>query len=258
MAAVREADPDIVCGFEVQLLSLGYLIARAHQSTIALDLCAALSRVPAERRGYFGTDHDRWDYERASGIHICGRIVLNAWRVFRAELSLSSVSFQSVMFHVLRRRVPEYSFRTLADWYDGPSARLLQWRTVLYWMTRARGVIDVLDALDVVGRHSEMARILGIPMYETFIRGSQFRIESLMLRIAKPMSYVCLTPSKEQVTGQCALECLQLIMEPESRFYTDPVMVFDFQSLYPSIGARSRGALRRRAVHRPAHGRGRQ
>lgn len=32
-----------------------------------------------------------------------------------------------------------------------------------------------------------------------------------------------------------APECLPLIMEPESKLYTDPVLVLDFQSLYPSM-----------------------
>lgn len=32
-----------------------------------------------------------------------------------------------------------------------------------------------------------------------------------------------------------APECLPLIMEPESKFYPDPVLVLDFQSLYPSM-----------------------
>lgn len=30
-------------------------------------------------------------------------------------------------------------------------------------------------------------------------------------------------------------ECIQLTLEPESQFYADPVIVLDFQSLYPSI-----------------------
>lgn len=32
-----------------------------------------------------------------------------------------------------------------------------------------------------------------------------------------------------------ALEGLPLVMEPNSNFYTSPVLVLDFQSLYPSI-----------------------
>ena len=38
-----------------------------------------------------------------------------------------------------------------------------------------------------------------------------------------------------QVANQPAMEAVPLILEPESRFYTDPVLVLDFQSLYPSI-----------------------
>ena len=38
-----------------------------------------------------------------------------------------------------------------------------------------------------------------------------------------------------QVANQPAMEAVPLILEPESRFYTDPLLVLDFQSLYPSI-----------------------
>lgn len=38
-----------------------------------------------------------------------------------------------------------------------------------------------------------------------------------------------------QVASQPAMECLPLVMEPESGFYVDPVVVLDFQSLYPSM-----------------------
>lgn len=38
-----------------------------------------------------------------------------------------------------------------------------------------------------------------------------------------------------QVANQAAIECIPLVMEPMSRFYPDPVIVLDFQSLYPSI-----------------------
>jgi DNA polymerase zeta len=75
-----------------------------------------------------------------------------------------------------------------------------------------------------------------------------------MFRIAKPESFVLVSPSKEavcspfsiasryrlirdggQVGKQNAAECQALVQEPASAFYEDPVLVLDFQSLYPSI-----------------------
>lgn len=38
-----------------------------------------------------------------------------------------------------------------------------------------------------------------------------------------------------QVGRQNAAECQPLIMEPQSAFYKGPVVVLDFQSLYPSV-----------------------
>ena len=37
------------------------------------------------------------------------------------------------------------------------------------------------------------------------------------------------------MAAQPALEALPLILEPESRMYCSPVVVLDFQSLYPSL-----------------------
>jgi len=42
-----------------------------------------------------------------------------------------------------------------------------------------------------------------------------------------------------QVASQPAMECLPLVIEPESAFYPDPVVVLDFQSLYPSMITRN-------------------
>jgi DNA polymerase zeta len=56
-----------------------------------------------------------------------------------------------------------------------------------------------------------------------------------MFRIAKPENFLLVSPSKKQVGQQNALECLPLVMEPQSDFYTSPLLVLDFQSLYPSV-----------------------
>ena len=57
----------------------------------------------------------------------------------------------------------------------------------------------------------------------------------MMLRLAKPMNFIPASPGVQQRARMRAPECIPLTLEPESRFYADPVVVVDFQSLYPSI-----------------------
>jgi DNA polymerase zeta len=84
-------------------------------------------------------------------------------------------------------------------------------------------------------QQSELARVFGIDFFSVLSRGSQYRVESMMLRMTKMQNYILLSPSKQQVANQAAPECIPLVMEPISKLHTSPVIVLDFQSLYPSI-----------------------
>ena len=56
-----------------------------------------------------------------------------------------------------------------------------------------------------------------------------------MLRIARKLNFVAFSANNKQKTAMKAPECIPLTLEPESKFYQDPVAVLDFQSLYPSV-----------------------
>ena len=104
-------------------------------------------------------------------------------------------------------------------------------------MTRALGNLRILEQFDIIGRTSELSRLFGIQFLEVMTRGSQFRVESIMLRLVRARNFIPVSPSIKQRAKMRAPEYLPLVMEPESRFYgkNDPVVVLDFQSLYPSI-----------------------
>ncbi|KAI0153556.1 DNA polymerase family B [Pestalotiopsis sp. NC0098] len=230
---VRTHDPDILTGYEVHGSSWGYLIERARHK-YDYNLCDEFSRMKSQSFGRFGKEADRWGFNTTSTIRVTGRHMINVWRAMRGELNLLQYTMENVTWHVLHRRVPHYSWRTLSDWYLSGKSRELS-KLLRYYLTRTKLDIDILEANELIPRTSEQARLLGVDFFSVFSRGSQFKVESIMFRIAKPENFMLVSPDRKQVGGQNALECLPLVMEPQSAFYNSPLLVLDFQSLYPSV-----------------------
>ncbi|KAK4133418.1 hypothetical protein BT67DRAFT_423459 [Trichocladium antarcticum] len=230
---VRALDPDILTGYEVHGSSWGYLVERAMHK-YDYDLCAEFSRMKSNSTSTSKKEADRWGFKTTSALHVTGRHMINVWRAMRGELNLLQYTMENVVWHVLHRRIPHYSWRTLTDWYSSGRPRDLS-KVLRYYLKRTRMDIEILEANELIPRTSEQARLLGVDFFSVFSRGSQFKVESIMFRIAKPENFLLPSPSRRQVGGQNALECLPLVMEPQSAFYPSPVLVLDFQSLYPSV-----------------------
>ncbi|KAF1982875.1 hypothetical protein K402DRAFT_424261 [Aulographum hederae CBS 113979] len=230
---VREYDPDILTGYEVHNGSWGYLMERARLK-YEYNLCDEISRMKNQSHGRFGKEADSWGFAKTSTIRVTGRHMINIWRAMRSELNLLQYTMENVVFHLLRRRIPHYTFEDLTTWYKSPKPRDLA-KVINYFLLRVRLNLEILEANELISRTSEQARLLGVDFFSVFSRGSQFKVESLMFRIAKAESFVLVSPSRKQVGAQNALECLPLVMEPQSAFYNSPLLVLDFQSLYPSV-----------------------
>ncbi|KAI1870822.1 uncharacterized protein JN550_004968 [Neoarthrinium moseri] len=230
---VRTHDPDILTGYEVHGSSWGYLIERA-RFKYDYNLCDEFSRMKSQSFGRFGKEADRWGFNTTSTIRVTGRHMINIWRAMRSELNLLQYTMENVTWHLLHQRVPHYSWQTLSDWYLSGKSRDLG-KILRYYLRRTKLDIDILEVNELIPRTSEQARLLGVDFFSVFSRGSQFKVESIMFRIAKPENFVLVSPNRKQVGGQNALECLPLVMEPQSSFYSSPVLVLDFQSLYPSV-----------------------
>ncbi|KAG0154063.1 hypothetical protein PDIDSM_1443 [Penicillium digitatum] len=230
---VRYYDPDIITGYEVHNASWGYVIERARKK-YDFDICEELSRTKSQSNGRFGKEADSWGFNNSSSIRITGRHMFNIWRAMKGELNLLQYTMENVVFHILHRRIPHYSPRDLTQWYQSGKPRNLL-KVVEYFTSRVQLNLEILEASELTPRTSEQARLLGIDFASVISRGSQFKVESLMFRIAKPENFLLVSPSRKQVGQQNALECLPLVLEPQSDFYTSPLLVLDFQSLYPSV-----------------------
>ncbi|XBI89303.1 hypothetical protein VPH35_027143 [Triticum aestivum] len=252
--ALCSIDPDILVGWEIQLGSLGFLAERAAYLGIGLlkkisrtlpheskhppkNLAHESSQVPEASPAndvIVDVSENDWSHTHASGVHVGGRIVLNLWRLMRGEVKLNNYSLEAVADEILRRKVPLVPNKTLNRWFaTGPGRG--RHRCIEYVSSRAMLNLEIINQLDLVNRTSELARVFGIDFFSVLSRGSQFRVESMLLRLAHTQNYLAISPGNQQVASQPAMECMPLVMEPESAFYSDPVLVLDFQSLYPSM-----------------------
>ena len=168
------------------------------------------------------------------GWWLHGRIILNGWRVAKVELKQGSYTLEAVAIETLGMRVPHFSHRVQRQMWRDESP--VQRACVLsHVIQRAEVGLRIMRKLDIVNVAGEFSRVLGIDLVSTLSRGSQYRVEAVLLRIAHREGFLAPSPSKMQVAGQASLEEIALVMEPSSKLYHDPVVVLDFQSLYPSI-----------------------
>lgn len=117
-------------------------------------------------------------------------------------------------------------------WFRNPTQ---QHNTVRHLWDLASLNLQMIDKLDLLRRTSESARLYGIDFFSVLTRGSQYRVEASLMRSAHRLGYILISPSKHRVANQAPMEVIPLVMEPLSRFYHDPVVVLDFQALYPSM-----------------------
>lgn len=241
-ALIVKADPDVLAGFETQNASVGFLLERA--SVINHPFSKMVSRELYREKGtgnggrVFAPNQPPENaaaaYFRRKGadVTIKGRHVLNLWRIVRKEVKLACYSAEGVALELLRLKLPKHTPSELEAWLARPTDAP---RTYAYLCQRAKFCVSIVDKLDILGRTGELARVFGVDFMSVLTRGSQFRVESMLARVAHARDFVLLSAQREQVFGQPAVESLPLVMEPMSALYVDPVIVLDFQSLYPSM-----------------------
>ncbi|XP_017436160.1 DNA polymerase zeta catalytic subunit isoform X6 [Vigna angularis] len=221
---VSSSDPDILMGWDIQGSSLGFLAERA--SHLGLGLLNNLSRTPSEslissddmkssEKDILELDiddtpsldccvpensiiEDEWGRTHASGVHVGGRIVLNVWRLIRGEVKLNLYSVESVAESVLRRKIPLFHHKVLTKWFSSGPGRA-RYRCIKYVIERVKLNLEILNQLDMVNRTSELARVFGIEFFSVLSRGSQYRVESMFLRLAHTQNYLAISPGNQQV-----------------------------------------------------------
>lgn len=113
------------------------------------------------------------------------------------ELKMSCNTLNHSVQEVLGRKFPCFSNRQLTRWYG--NTRTMS-RTLKHIFQRTDANIQLLEKLDIIRRTSEYARLYGIDFFSVLSRGSQYRVEASMLRIAHSLGYLAASATKSQVS----------------------------------------------------------
>ncbi|EAX90713.1 DNA polymerase family B containing protein [Trichomonas vaginalis G3] len=213
---ILKIDPDIIVGWNIERESVFYINERCKILGIK-DFYAEVSRT--------GKNPHAMDEVR----YIEGRLTVNLWRVVRHQAALRSYTLASVSDHFLGTKFPDIKQSQISYWLHSAPFRF-----VSYCRKRATVIISICLAMNFVEYYCELSSIIGADFASTYSRGSQFQIESLLIRVSKRLGFCLPSPTRFEVSQQRAPMALPLVMEPMSGFYSDPVLVIDFQSLYPS------------------------
>ncbi|UYV69935.1 POLD1 [Cordylochernes scorpioides] len=227
---VREVDPDIITGYNIQNFDLPYLLNRAKHLKLNTTF-PFLGRI----RGMMSTVREAMVQSKQMGrrenkiINIEGRIQLDLFQILVRDYKLRSYTLNAVSYHFLGEQKEDVQHSIITDLQNGNEQT--RRRLAVYCLKDAMLPLRLLDKLMCTINYMEMARVTGVPLSYLLSRGQQIKVISQLLRKAREHDYVI--PVVKAETGDDFTGAT--VIEPVKGFYNVPIATLDFSSLYPSI-----------------------
>nr|QZX63221.1 DNA polymerase delta subunit 1 [Halisarca dujardinii] len=229
-AFVRDVDPDIITGYNIQNFDLPYLLNRAR--TLRLNMFPFLGRIMANPTTMRDSTFESKAYGKRVNklISIDGRVKFDLLQILLRDTKLRSYSLNSVSFHYLGEQKEDVHHSIISELQNGNDQT--RRRLAVYCMKDAFLPLRLLEKLMCLINYMEMARVTGVPLSYLLTRGQQIKVVSQLLRAAREQNLLM-----PVVRSQAAEESYAgaTVIEPERGYYDTPIATLDFSSLYPSI-----------------------
>ena len=262
---IKLYDPDIICGYEPESLSIGYIIKRGE--FLGIPMFKLLNRlnntrvnnlfseeyirkkvIPDNKRNSVNYDKAKEDprfyedYKKLKKfqmkfnnlVKIKGRIIIDVWRKICNEIKTNDYSLENVIFKALNIRESKIDYFTLKSMISAKQINKILF-VLNYYLKRTKYNLLLLNKYDIVNRCTQFVKMYGIDFESNLTRGSQYKVEGVLSHLAKSKNVVLLSASKDQLIEQSPPRFTPMVMEPPKNIFYNPVIVLDFQSLYPSI-----------------------
>ena len=260
---IKQYDPDIICGFEPESLSIGYILKRGE--FLGIPMFKLLNRLNNTKlNNLFSEDYIRnkvltnskrnsnisfenepryyEDYKKLTKfkmkygnmIKIRGRIIIDVWRKMSEEIKSNDYSLENIVFLALNIRESQFDYFTLKKMLQSKKINNIIY-VLNYYLKRTKYNLILLNKYDIINRCTQFVKMYGIDFESNLVRGSQYKVEGVLSHLAKSKNVVLLSATRDQLIYQSPPKFTPMVMEPPKNIFYNPVIVLDFQSLYPSI-----------------------
>lgn len=229
---MRESDPDVITGYNIQNFDVPYVLNRA--KFIGAKDTPLLGRVIGSKATMRDTTFQSSAYGKTENVetNIEGRVMFDMIQYVRRAHKLSSYTLNSVSAEFLGQQKEDVHHSIISDLHKGSDAD--RHRLAVYCLKDAFLPQKLMDKLMVMINHIEMARVTGVPLSFLLSRGQQIKVLSMLYRKCRPKGLLIPTMKNQQSSDDQSYEGATVI-EPIKGFYNEPITTLDFASLYPSI-----------------------
>ncbi|KAK6639162.1 DNA polymerase delta catalytic subunit [Polyplax serrata] len=227
---VRQVDPDILTGYNINNFDFPYLINRAKHLNVN-DFCF-LGRIKDVKSVIKESvlQSKQMGKRENKNINFEGRVPFDLLLVLLRDYKLRSYSLNAVSYHFLQEQKEDVHHSIITDLQNGTDQT--RRRLAVYCLKDAYLPLRLNEKLMSFINYMEMARVTGVPLSCLLTRGQQIKVVSQLLRKTKEKGFLMptyqITGSDEQYEGAT-------VIEPKKGYYPDPIATLDFSSLYPSI-----------------------
>ncbi len=237
---IARLDPDVITGYNIWGFDWKYLYERAETGNGGLvapyheTLFKTLQRTNMEKKVELTEQRlsssalgDNFLYF----VDIEGVVQIDLFKVMQRDYKLDSYKLDNVAKHFLKMQKEDLPYKQLFLNYKRGTSKDIQ-EIAVYCIKDCDLVNRLLDDRQVIVSNMGMANVCVVPLSYLFLKGQGIKIFSLVAKITREEGFVVKDLDINDI-DQASYEGA-IVFVPDPNVYFEPVVVMDYNSLYPS------------------------